>query len=335
MLVKNVLTCVDHHHGQASRTIIAGYPAIRGKTMGEKASYYSENMSWIHEAALREPRGHRNLLGAILTDPVSDDSAYGILFLHPSGMFDGCGDSTFSAGTALVELGMVPALEPVTRFSLDTVLGRLEIEVDVKEKAVEQIRFRNVASYHVGDFEVTLPDGRKLEIEVAFGGLYYGFIRAEQAGFALTSQEETKVINTARMLWDAIGTATPLTDPQSGQQVAIDLFTFVEDQNAGKGSHWIAANVYKPGRMGRTPSGTGSSAHIALRVAKGAHKPSEHFVQQSLLGTQFIGTAELHTLSGGHPCVLPMIGARSHMMSMTQVVIDPADPFGRGFIVES
>jgi proline racemase len=335
MFVRNFLTCVDHHHGQASRTIIAGYPAIRGRTMGEKARHYVENMSWIHEAALCEPRGHRNLLGAILTEPVSAEAAYGILFLHPSGMFDGCGDSTFSAGTALVELGMVPAQEPVTRFGLDTVLGRLDIEVDVKDGIVQQIRFRNVASYYVGDFEVTLSDGRKLQVEVAFGGLYYGFIRAEQAGFPLTSQAETPIIGAAQMLWDAIGTATPLTDPQSGQQIEIDLFTFVEDQNATNGSHWIAANVYKPGRMGRTPSGTGSSAHIALRVAKGVHEPSEPFVQQSLLGTRFTGTAERHTLSGGHPCVHPTIAARSHMMSITQIVLDPADPFRHGFIVES
>lgn len=303
--------------------------------MREKAEFYAENMTWIHEAALREPRGHRNLLGAILTEPVSAEAAYGILFLHPSGMFDGCGDSTFSAGTALVELGMVTAQEPVTRFGLDTVLGRLDVEVDVKNGTVDQTRFRNVPSYHVGDFEVTLANGQVVQVEVAFGGLYYGFIRTSQAGFKLTADAETEVISTANMLWAAIGDVTPLADPESGEQVSIDLFTFVEDQNAANGSHWIVANVYKPGRMGRTPSGTGTSAHLALRVAKGSHDPSKPFVQQSLLGTRFTGTAEPHTLPGGHPCVHPTIGARSHMMAMTQIVVDPADPFAHGFVFES
>ncbi|MGQ3157378.1 proline racemase family protein, partial [Neoaquamicrobium sediminum] len=65
MFARNIVTCVDHHHGQASRTILSGYPAIRGATMREKADYYIRNMSWLHESMLREPRGHRNMLGAV------------------------------------------------------------------------------------------------------------------------------------------------------------------------------------------------------------------------------------------------------------------------------
>ncbi len=335
MLAKNVITCADHHHGQASRTILSGYPAIRGRTMREKADYYLENMSWLHESTLREPRGHRNLLGAVLTDPVSEDSAFGVIFLHPSGTFDGCGDSTFATGAALIEMGMVAAAEPVTCFSLDTVLGKLDIEADIAGGVVQEVRFRNIPSYHVGDFEVALADGRKLTVEVAFGGLYYGFIDAASAGIELAQQSESQIISTAQALWDAIGEATPLSDPQSGKQVSLDLFTFTARQQADRGSTYLAANVYKPGRMGRTPSGTGSSAHIALRTATGAHDPAEPFVQRSLLGTHFTGTATRSSLPGGHPCVLPMIGTKSYMMGLSQLIIDPADPFGHGFIMES
>src|SRR5690606_5317315 len=132
----------------------------------------------------------------------------------------------------------------------------------------------NIPSYHVGDFEVALADGRKLTVEVAFGGLYYGFVDAASAGIELAQQSEPRIISTAQALWDAIGAATPLQDPQSGKQVSLDLFTVTARQEADRGSAYLAANVYKPGRMGRTPSGTGSSAHIALRTAKGTHDPA-------------------------------------------------------------
>lgn len=115
----------------------------------------------------------------------------------------------------------------------------------------------------------------------------------------------------------------------------VDLFTFVKRQDADRGSDYLAANVYRPGRMGRTPSGTGSSAHLALRVAKGIHDPDQPFVQHSLLGTHFTGTATRSTLTNGHACVLPSIGTKSFMMGMNQFVIDPTDPFAHGFIVES
>lgn len=335
MLAKNIITCVDHHHGQASRTIISGFPAIRGQTMHEKAEYYRQNMSWLHETTLREPRGHRNLLGAVLTDPVSEDAAFGVIFLHPSGTFDGCGDSTFATSAALIEMGMVEAVEPITRFGLDTVLGKLDIEADVVDGVVQEVRFGNIPSYHVGDVDVTLPDGRELRVEIAFGGLYYGFIDAASAGLKLEQKSEPQIISTAQSLWKAIGATTLNTDPVSGKQVSPDLFTFTSKQEAEQGSDYLAANVYKPGRMGRTPSGTGSSAHIALRIAQGAHNPAQPFVQRSLLGTFFTGTATCSTLSNGYPCVLPTIGTKSYMMSISQLVIDPADPFGHGFVMES
>ncbi len=335
MHARNIITCIDHHHGQASRTVVSGYPAIRGATMADKASYYASNMPWVHESLMREPRGHKNMLGAILTDPVSDDAAYGVIFLHPSGMFDGCGDSTFAAATALIETGMVPATEPVTKFKLDTVLGQITIAADVVDGVVRQVRFSNVPSYHVGDFDVALPDGRKIAIEVAFGGLFYGFIDAAAAGIELTREAEGKIVTTAQALWREIGDTTPLDDPGGDRKVPIDLFTFVSPQSADQGSKYLAANVYRPGNMGRTPSGTGSSAHLALRVAKKTHDPAAPFVQQSLLGTQFTGTATRSKLAGGHDCIVPTIGAKSYMMGLHQFVIDPEDPFGHGFIFET
>lgn len=335
MFARNIITCVDHHHGQASRTIVSGYPAIRGTTMREKVDYYAANMSWLHESMLREPRGHRNMLGAVLTDPVSENAAFGVIFLHPSGMFDGCGDSTFATASALIELGMVAASEPVTRFVLDTVLGPLAIEADVTNGVVREVRFQNVPSYHVGDIEIALSDGRTIGIEVSFGGLFYGFIDATSAGIELSQASEGLIVSTAQALWKNIGETTVLTDPASEKAAPIDLFTFVSREKQDHGSNYLAANVYRPGRMGRTPSGTGSSAHLALRVAKGIHNPDQPFVQRSLLGTRFTGTATRSVLPNGHPCVIPSIGAKSYMMGISQFVIDPADSFAHGFIFES
>src|SRR5690606_32881081 len=145
-------------------------------------------------------------------------------------MFDGCGDSTFSAAAALIEMGMVEVSEPVTRFRLDTVLGPLDIEADVAGGIVKEVRFRNVPSYHVGDMQVPLPDGRTIDVEIAFGGLFYGFVNAASAGITLSQQAESDIVTTAQALWSAIGETTGLSDPDTGNPVAIDLFTFVERQ---------------------------------------------------------------------------------------------------------
>ena len=105
MLVKNQIYAIDHHHGQANRTVLSGYPTIRGATMREKEAFYRENLSWIHECMCREPRGHGAMLASILTESVEEGSAFGVLFLHANGLYDGCGDSTFGTAAAAVETG--------------------------------------------------------------------------------------------------------------------------------------------------------------------------------------------------------------------------------------
>lgn len=85
MKFKHLITTMDYHHGQASRTIIAGYPPILGRTMVKKSRYYDDHLSWVHRSLIREPRGHANMLGSILTEPVSPEAAFGVLFLHAEG----------------------------------------------------------------------------------------------------------------------------------------------------------------------------------------------------------------------------------------------------------
>ena len=103
MHVTNQIYAIDHHHGQASRTTLSGYPTIHGATMPDKANYYLENLSWLHESLMREPRGHKNMLGSILTAPVNEGSEFGVLFQHAFGLFPSCGDSTFATAFIAIE----------------------------------------------------------------------------------------------------------------------------------------------------------------------------------------------------------------------------------------
>jgi proline racemase len=333
MRLKNQIFAIDHHHGQASRTVLSGYPFIEGKTMRDKADYYLAKMSWVHESLIREPRGHRNMLGSIMTAPVNPGSAFGALFLHAYGLFDACGDSTFATASAALETGLVKMTEPITRFSFDTVLGPLHVEADVADGVLTEVRFENVPSYYVGRKTISVPEVGEVTLEVAFGGLFFGFIDAKSIPLTVAAQEEKAIIAVAQRIFSAVGPGFDMVDEQSGKQVPLDLITFVE-KDLDQPNSYIVANVYKPGRMGRTPSGTGTSAHIALRAALGEYNSGEKFVQRSIVGTHFTGTAAPYTLPSGKTAVKPIIGAKSYMMAISQFVIDPEDPFGTGFILE-
>jgi proline racemase len=332
MFVTNQIYAIDHHHGQASRTILSGYPTIRGTTMRAKQNYYLEHSSWVHESLIREPRGHRNMLGSIVTDPVSEESALGVIFLHAFGTFDSCGDSTFATAFAALETGLVAAVAPVTRFVMDTVLGPIDIEADVHDGIVQEVRFANVPAYDVGQVEFAVPELGKVRLDVGYGGQYHGFVDADALRIAVDRKNESGLVAAAHKIWAVAGQTLNLRDPVNGKEIPLNLISFIA--NDGGPNHFRVAHVYPPGRMGRTPGGTGTSALMGLRAMRGAYSPTEQFRMTSVLGSTFTGTGTFVSLPSGARALRPTLGAKSYMMGIHQFVIDPADPFGRGFVLE-
>lgn len=267
------------------------------------------------------------MLGAILTDPVSDSSAFGILFLHAGGLFDGCGDSTFCAAAAAIETGRVEVTEPITKFSIDTVNGPIHIEADVQAGRVAEVRFENVPSYLIESFTVSTPNLKDITIDTAFGGLYFAFVDAASAKVELDPSNEKTIVSTALEIWKAIDRKGLGIDPHRSQRYALDLVTFI--QNVGENWYKVG-NVYQPGRMGRTPSGTGTGAHMALRHVRGELSMTTPFIHESVVGMKFRGQGMPVSTKTGE-VFIPTIGAKSYLMGVHQFYVDKDDPFATGF----
>jgi proline racemase len=300
--------------------------------MADKAAYYLQNMSWIHESLIKEPRGHRNMLGSILTDPVEEGSAFGVLFIHAFGLFDSCGDSTFATAAAAIETGLVTPVEPVTRFVMDTVLGPLNIEADVENGVVKEVRFENVPSYDVGRVKLNVPELGAVNLDVGFGGQYHGFVDADSLGIKVDRNNESALVAAANQIWANGGKNIDLRDPENGNSITLNLVSFIakgEEPNC-----YFVAHVYPPGRMGRTPGGTGTSALMGLLASRGQYDPTQKFSMKSVLGLAFTGTGTPLSLPNGSKAVRPKLGTKSYMMGIQHFVIDPEDPFKHGFVLE-
>ena len=152
MKAEQIIYTWDYHHGQATRVVTGGLPPLRGATMADKQDYFAERCDHVRSSLMQEPRGHKNMLGAVLTDPVTPDGDIGMLFLSPQGFFEMCGDSTFSAVAALVDSGIASYAEPDGEMSLklDTVAGRVDVQVDLQDGEPIGITFDNVPSYDLG-----------------------------------------------------------------------------------------------------------------------------------------------------------------------------------------
>lgn len=330
MRTRRIVTCWDYHHGQATRILVSGHPFVPGATMREKQESFRDVADDLRAALCREPRGHRNMLGAILTEPVEPGSVLGVLFTSPDGYFEMCGDSSFSLGSYLADSGLVAKPDGGTGTvdaAVDTVAGTVVLKLRFDRSELVDTTIRNVAAHLVEAGRSVDVDGLgSFRAEIGYGGLTYAFFDASELGFStlllddLPGSEQSRLIEVGSALWTAARAALP--------DRPVDLVTI--SQRLPDETGYRVANFYARGTMGRTPSGTGLSAHIGIDYGLGRLKLGDTVVHESVLGLRFTGTAvaESPTMP---VAVVPELSARSYLMGVQQIYFEDDDPFQGGF----
>ncbi|WP_313407576.1 proline racemase family protein [Aeromicrobium sp.] len=334
MRTRRVVTCWDYHHGQATRILVSGHPFVPGSTMREKQENFRAEADDLRAALCREPRGHRNMLGAIVTDPIEAGSVVGVLFTSPDGYFDMCGDSSFSLGSYLADSGLVAKPEGGTgsvEAPVDTVAGKVVLRLRFRDGELVDTTIRNVASHLVEVTEIDVEGLGSLRAEIGYGGLTYAFFDADDLGFSTLLIEDMSVEEQARLI--SVGSDLWSAAQESRLAMPVDLITICEKLADGTG--YRVANFYARGTMGRTPSGTGLSAHVGSDYGLGRMKIGDTLVHESVLGLRFTSTpveeAEVAHGTASATAVVPELSARSYLMGVQQIYFEEDDPFQGGF----
>ncbi len=335
MRAQQIIYAWDYHHGQATRVIMGGLAPLRGTTMREKQDDFKERYDYVRCSLMQEPRGHRNMLGAVLTEPATGDGDVGVLFLSPQGYFDMCGDSTFSGVAALIDSGIIPHENPDgdILIKLDTVAGRVNVHVQLRAGEPLAITFDNVPSFSLGSQLIQVQGVGSIEASLGYGGLLYAFVKADEVGIdSLRDLGRDELLEIGTRVWQAAREQTNIRFPNPAEAKPVDLITLWETLS---GEHGVrVANFYAPHTTGRTPSGTGLAARVAIEVAAGRLTKGETFFHESLLGLQFAARVVkdgVARFDGGAPGVIPSITARSFLMGTCQWILHPDDPFRSGF----
>jgi proline racemase len=263
-----------------------------------------------------------------------------MLFLSPQGFFEMCGDSTFSAIAALVDSGILTGNDPEGEMTIqvDTVAGRVAVQVKLQAGEPVAITFNNVPSYDLGEQTLEVAGYGTVPALLGYGGLTYAFVEAQVLG--ITSLKQTgrdELLDIGSRVWQAARAQTTLPSyvgrDRMGELRPVDLITLWEPVPGERGAR--VANFYAPQTTGRTPSGTGLAARTAIEVAAGRLKQEESFIHESLLGLRFSSRpvqVDVPRAHGGPPGCVPAITARSFLMGTAQWVLHPDDPFKHGFI---
>lgn len=333
MRAARVLHAVDSHtEGMPTRVIVGGVGVIPGETMFDRRRHFLEHMDDLRTLLMYEPRGHASMSGAILQPPTRPDADWGVLFIEVSGCLPMCGHGTIGACTVLVETGMVTVTEPVTTINLDTPAGLVEASVAVEDGRARAVTIRNVPAFSLGlDQRVTVPGLGDVEYDIAFGGNFYAITELEKLGLPFERERKQELLEAGLAIMSAINEqAEPVhpLNPEIRGCHHVNLLAPGSDER-----HSRHAMAIHPGWFDRSPCGTGTSARMAQLHARKLLAVGDEFINESFIGSRFIGRLVEETTVGDLPAVIPTITGRAWITATAQYMLAPDDPFPAGFLL--
>jgi trans-L-3-hydroxyproline dehydratase len=328
------ITTIDAHTaGEPFRVITGGFPELPGDTILARRRYAREHLDHLRTALMWEPRGHADMYGCIVTPPVSPEADIGILFMHNEGYSTMCGHGIIGITTVVLEAGLLPMTAPVTTVRIDAPAGLVTAHARVAEGRVQSVYFHNVPSFVLTlDESVDVPGWGRVRYDIAFGGAFYAYVKAEELGLTCDPRDFRPFIEKGTAIKQAIMDKRPVVHPFE-DDLSFLYGTIFVDPPQDEGAHSRNVCVFAEGEVDRCPTGTGVSGRLALHYARGEIGLDEPMVVESIIGSRFSGRIVETTTFGPYPAVIPEVEGAAYITGRHEFLIDPADPLRDGFIL--
>lgn len=320
-----------HTVGESTRIVTSGFPALEGNTMIERKNFLAENYDKFRQALMFEPRGHHDMFGALLTDPIHEECDFGIIYMDTGDYLNMCGHGTIGAVTAIIETGLVPAVEPYTEVVLDAPAGIIRTKAHVKDGKVLSVSLTNVPSFLYKENLKTVIDGKEVIYDISFGGSFFALVDIEQFGWTVNSENVPMLTDFGMKLIEAVNKEVEIQHPEL-DITTVDLAElYCSTDTPGCDKRNVV--IFGDNMADRSPCGTGTSAKLATLYARGEIGINEPFVYESFIGSQFEGKILKEAQVGEFKAVIPQITGSAYLLGETTYVIDPLDPLKYGFQV--
>ncbi|MEA2575052.1 MAG: proline racemase, partial [Chloroflexia bacterium] len=322
-----------HTAGEPLRIVTSGVPFIPGKSILERRRWVQENLDHVRRALMHEPRGHADMYGCYVTPPVTQDADLGVIFMHNEGYSSMCGHGVIALAAAAVSTGMAPATSPETRVGMDTPAGFVEAFVEWDGSRTGRTRFLNVPSFlYKRDLTVLTPGFGNMTIDVAFGGAFYAYLDAEQAGLTVDPSHYRELIQLGDEVKHAVEAAHEVVHPLEPELRGI-YGTIISGPSAAPSADQANVCIFADREVDRSPTGTGTAGRVAQLHARGLLAVGQDFVNESIIGTRFTGKVVRETSVGDFPAVVPEVSGQGYIVGFCQWVVDPEDPVAEGFFL--
>ncbi|HUS86312.1 MAG TPA: proline racemase family protein [Bacteroidales bacterium] len=330
---QRIFTIDMHAGGEPLRIFIDGMPEVKGDTILEKRQYCRDNLDHIRTAIMFEPRGHADMYGAVITEPVTEGADFGTFFMHNEGYSTMCGHAIIALTKFAVETGFIMKDGDEQILEIDAPPGRIRSRAFMKDGKVEKVSFLNVPSFLLIENEmVDVPGIGRVMFDVAYGGAFYAFCDADRLGLSLDASGYTRLIDYGRRIKRAVMENFRIDHPfEPDLSFLYGTIFYGAPFNP---DHWSRnVCIFADGEVDRSPTGTGVSARAGLHYARRELAMGKKVTIESIIGTTMDVEVTGEVDYGGYRSVIPEVTGTASFTGRNQFWIDPDDPLKNGFIL--
>lgn len=329
--VKTLHVISAHAEGEVGDVIVGGVLPPPGETIWDQRTFIEQDQT-LRNFVLNEPRGgvfrHVNLL----VPPKHPDSDAAFIIMEPEDTPPMSGSNAICVSTVLLDGGIIPMQEPETRMTLEAPGGLVHVRAECRNGKAERIYVQNVASFADKlDAQIEVDGIGTLRVDTAFGGDSFVIVDATDLGFALTPDEGGDLARIGARITDAANEQLGFSHPDADWgHISFCQIAGPLERREGvlTGRNTVAI---KPGKLDRSPCGTGASARMAVLLAKGQMQPEDHYYAQSVIGSEFRCRIVNRFDLKGRDAITPEISGRGWITGTHQHMLDPEDPWPGGY----
>jgi proline racemase len=321
-----------HAEGEVGDVIVGGVATPPGDTIWEQSRYIDSDNS-LRNFLLNEPRGgvfgHVNLL----VPAISPEADTGWIVMEPEDTPPMSGSNSMCVATVMVDTGMVEMKEPYTDLVIEAPAGLIKLRVECVNGKAFKVTTTNVPSF-ADKLEVALEvEGfGTLMVDTAYGGDSFVIVDPQDVGLEIVPDAAREIVEAGRKITRAANDQIGFVHPENPgwSHISFTQFAkplFYEDGVAVSKN----AVVVQPGKLDRSPCGTGCSARLAVLAAKGQLKVGDSMIGRSIIDSRFDCSIVEQTSVAGKPAIVPSITGRAWITGTKQVMLDPDDPWPDGY----
>ena len=328
--VVHIVGC--HAEGEVGDVVVGGVPPPPGATLWEQSRWIARDGA-LRDFVLNEPRGgvfrHVNLL----VPAKRPEAAMGFIVMEPEDTPPMSGSNAICVATVLLETGIVEMREPETVLTLEAPAGLVGVRARCRDGRVERVEITNVPSFadRLGA-ALEVPGVGTLTVDTAYGGDSFVIADAGALGFRVVPDEARDLAETGMAIVHAANEQLGFRHPENAEwdhisfcQIAAPVET-VDGVLTGRN-----AVVVRPGKIDRSPTGTGCSARMAVLHARGELRTGDAFRGVSIIGSRFDCRIVAEASVAGRPAIVPSVAGRAWLTGTRQLWLDPEDPWPGGY----